>query len=390
MHLIKYINSGYNIFSSALIATVLWSCGGNGKPGREVENTDGVQFTRIDMNLAPDFYDSVINLLPEPELVVLKENDSTMYADLDKLIVRNGKYFVLDSFGARTVVSFTKNGDLLGKYGNVGQGPGEYVLPMDMDVDSSGVYILDARAKKLLKYKETGEFIGEKTIPVIAESFRLLGNGDIMFSIMPDGNGGPRLCITDSLMEVKKRFLPSEVGYVGGWRTNDIFRACNGSTIYYKAPLDTMYLFNRDGKAKNGMVFDFGSRSVPEEAKRDFLSASEEESFKGTRMLANSPIPLANGLMVGIVVEDDSQYVVLFDPTRNRCGGKKCDESGAIFDIIEPIASDENGDLISYISQEYAATLEGYQYLPDTIKSGLEMANRMLLIYSFSSLKNHE
>ena len=74
----------------------------------------------------------------------------------------------------------------------------------------------------------------------------------------------------------------------------------------------------------------------------------------------------------------------------NRCGGKKCDESGAIFDIIEPIASDENGDLISYISQEYAATLEGYQYLPDTIKSGLEMANRMLLIYSFSSLKNHE
>ena len=70
-----------------------------------------------------------------------------MYADLDKLIVRNGKYFVLDSFGARTVVSFTKNGDPLGKYGNVGQGPGEYVLPMDMDVDSSGVYILDARAK---------------------------------------------------------------------------------------------------------------------------------------------------------------------------------------------------------------------------------------------------
>ena len=52
-----------------------------------------------------------------------------------------------------------------------------------------------------------------------------------------------------------------------------------------------MYLFNRDGKAKNGMVFDFGSRSVPEEAKRDFISASEEESFKGTRMLANSPIP---------------------------------------------------------------------------------------------------
>ena len=52
-----------------------------------------------------------------------------MYADLDKLIVRNGKYFVLDSFGARTVVSFTKNGDPLGKYGNVGQIPANMSCP---------------------------------------------------------------------------------------------------------------------------------------------------------------------------------------------------------------------------------------------------------------------
>ena len=52
-----------------------------------------------------------------------------------------------------TVVSFTTTGKAYAKYGKIGQGPGEYIKPWDIDVDSAFVYVLDSNRKKSCNLK---------------------------------------------------------------------------------------------------------------------------------------------------------------------------------------------------------------------------------------------
>lgn len=375
--------TGFLIFSLMLL---LMSCRSGNKESNVVSIRDA-EFYRVEINLDGNYYDSVFNLVSTPKIVMLKENDATMFADMDRLIARNGKFYILDSFGSRKVVSFSKDGTPLNAYGNIGEGPGEYVRPWDIDVDETGVYILDSNLKKVIRYNEEGKYISERSIPFIADAFHLLDDGKILFSLLPDGEGGARLCITDSMMNVKNYTLPSEKDYIGGWRTNDVFRENKNGILYYKAPLDTLFIMNGTGDIYSGMIFDFDPRAVPEEAKKDYLQAREDGKLKGKLKFVNNPISIANGLMAALVDADESQYTIIFDPANNRCGGRKSDDMQSIYDMMGPISSDENGDLICYTSIEYARDLEGFESLDSITRQELGKYNRMLLIYPFSQLK---
>jgi len=338
------------------------------------------------MSLSPEYYDSVFNAVGHPDLIILREDDNTMYSDISRIISRNKKFFILDSFGSRTVVSFTKEGEPVARYGKVGTGPGEYVRPWDMDVDDRYVYILDSNLKKIMRFNQSGLFMDEKKIPFIADGFKILEGGRILFSILPDGSGESRLCLTDSSMNIISRQLPSRKGYVGGWRTNNVFRADRKGVQYYKSPSDTLFHIGGNGMPDGGLVFNFGSKRVPDEAMLDFIEGSAKDDFKGSLMLADNPIDFGNGYMVGMVMEDDTQYIVIIDTKNNRCGARKCGMDLSVYDIIEPCGVDEDGNLICYTSIEYAEESRDYPEIPDIIKSGLKENNRMLLLYPFYKL----
>ncbi|MDE6482816.1 MAG: 6-bladed beta-propeller, partial [Rikenellaceae bacterium] len=105
-------------------------------------STDGtIECDRLTINLDPDFYDRVMECSERPKTVVLKEDDNTLFANVRKAIARNDKIFILDPIEGQTAVSFTMDGEPYAHYGKVGNGPGEYFRPWDMDVDSTGVYI---------------------------------------------------------------------------------------------------------------------------------------------------------------------------------------------------------------------------------------------------------
>ena len=55
----------------------------------------------------------------------------------------------------------------------------------------------------------------------------------------------------------------------------------------------------------------------------------------------------------------------------------------SIYDIIEPIFSDNKGTIVSVISQELKNKCKDYELLPDTIINALNDGNRVLLINKF-------
>lgn len=339
------------------------------------------EFVILNVNESQENFSSLRNQLSIKDIIVLKESEDIMFADLDKIIENQGKYYVLDSFGAKTLVSFDSEGNAYAKYGKIGKGPGEYVRPWDFDIYNSQVYILDSNAKKILRFASNGDFIDEKQIPFPAKGFKILKDGKMMFSLLPSGDGGPRLCLSDSTLSDHKYLLDAEKGYVGGFHTNNIFRNNNG-IMYYEAPQDTLFCFNDNGEPTGGIVFDFGNRQVPHDAKLDYLQARENGLLENKLRLNESPLFLDNGIILGTISDDKSHYILLADTDKNVSGLKKCDPSKSVFDIIEPVTVDSNGNLIFYTCREFLEKAEDYESLDESIKLELEDNEYMLLLFS--------
>lgn len=341
------------------------------------------EFPTIDINTSSELYDSFISQVSKIDAVVLQETEETLFADIDKIVAKNDKYFILDSFGAKTVVSFDHSGKAYAKYGRTGQGPSEYIRPWDIDVDNQHVYILDSNNKKVLKFTYEGDFVDELSIPFIAKSFKVLNNGDLMFYLLPTGDDAPSLCLTDSTVTDIKYCLNHEKGYVGGLRTNDVLRKTNDGVAFYQAPLDTLYYCDQSGNITGGIIFNFGNRKLDKKQQLDFLSI--ENNTPGVEQLyfTNSPIELKNGYLIGILSDNRQQYIVLIDPQNNKCGAKECGLSKSVYDIIEPCTTDEQGNLICYNILEEMTNAEDFDLLPDSIKSKLTDDYRTLFVYSF-------
>lgn len=341
------------------------------------------KISTVKISIDEAYYDSVASRISDTTFLILDEDDKTMFSCIDKIMAYRDKFYVLDKNESRTVVSFEKDGSPGHRYGRVGQGPGEYVFPWDMDVDETGVYVLDTNSKKVIHYSEEGTFLGERSLPFFADALKRLKNGNFIFNITPDGKQLPALVVTDSLMNPVGRSNSYPEGYVGGCSTGYIFRKNGSEVAFYRSPSDTLIMLDESGKTDAFVVFDFLGKAIPEEAKTNYLAFRGSGVTKDYLRLVNNPIAVSDSIWVGLVEDGEDQYTILFNPLKNQCGGRKFTDASSVYDMIEPIFSDGKGTLFSLISWELKDRCRDYESLPDTIKNALDNGNRVLLIHKF-------
>lgn len=341
------------------------------------------KISTVKISIDEAYYDSVASRISDTTFLILGEDDNTMFSYVDKIVAYNDKYYLLDQSALRTVVSFEKDGSPGHRYGRVGQGPGEYVFPWDMDVDETGVYVLDTNSKKVIHYSEEGTFLGERSLPFFADALKRLKNGNFIFNITPDGKQLPALVVTDSLMNPVGRSNSYPEGYVGGRSTGYIFRNNGSEVAFYRSPSDTLIMLDESGKTDAFVVFDFLGKAIPEEAKTNYLAFRGSGVTKDYLRLVNNPIAVSDSIWVGLVEDGEDQYTILFNPLKNQCGGRKFTDASSVYDMIEPIFSDGKGTLFNLISWELKDRCQDYESLPDTVKNALDNGNRVLLIHKF-------
>lgn len=104
--------------------------------------------------------DSALSILPEitdVEYIPLATNDTSLIADIDKILYRGGTFYVFDKLGKK-VLLFDRQGNFLKSIHKVGQGPGEYAEPCDMDIDEEGtVYLSDWATQSIIMYRNGDE-----------------------------------------------------------------------------------------------------------------------------------------------------------------------------------------------------------------------------------------
>lgn len=89
------------------------------------------------------------------EYIPLETKEYCLLGDINKIIYKNDKFYILDRDQNKGVYIFDKDGRFRSSINKLGEGPGEYIEIMDMDIDNeNNVYIADNAKMDIIKYKQ--------------------------------------------------------------------------------------------------------------------------------------------------------------------------------------------------------------------------------------------
>jgi hypothetical protein len=102
-----------------------------------------------------------------------------------------GRIYVLDELGSR-LLAFSVQGDLIGQVGRPGEGPGEYEMPVAVDVDADGVVrVVDGSRSLLLSWDRQGRHLGQTRLSPTywGPGFKVSGGAFLYVRGDEDGDG---------------------------------------------------------------------------------------------------------------------------------------------------------------------------------------------------------
>lgn len=106
--------------------------------------------------------------------IPLETNDSCLIGSMDKLLVTDCYYYVVDKEITSSIFCFDKKGKFIRKVGQKGIGKGEYVSIDDVNVYNNKIYVLDSDLMKFFIFTLEGELEKEIKVDYIAETFTVI------------------------------------------------------------------------------------------------------------------------------------------------------------------------------------------------------------------------
>ena len=368
-----------------LLIGILYLTNSCNNKSKEVDPTG--KLYKLTVSIDPKFYDLSIDKLGNPKFVILKEDEDFMFSEPNTILYFDSMYYIMDSWNTSTVLSFKEDGSKGIHFGRIGQGPGEYFRPFNMDVDESGVYIHDGKQKKIIRFDHDGNFIEELKIPFPLDGFKRLSNGDFLLNKYQDGESTEAVWLTDSLFNKKELLIEYPEGFLGGVGTDAVFRSLpNGDISYYKLPLDTLYTLDSSGHIRNKTIVSFGDKELPENAKMNYLEFFENGSKGDYLFFRNHPVKLSDSLWIANLWGSNNIYTVLFDPVRNLSGTIEIftteDPKVSIFTPQEILGTGKNGEVISILSDGLLEMTANNDQLPDSVIQTINNGDKVLMIHS--------
>ena len=235
---------------------------------------------------------SLDRLLPDRvKRVVLDAggNKDYMFSEIDKIVCLHDRFYILDWIH-RKIVIYSADGEPVGCLSRRGRGPGEYLQISAFDVDSDGtMWILDAQKDVLNAYGADGVFRESMPLPFQTDFLKCLDNGKFLFKLSTWDESdykGKCILLTDRNLNVEETFVeygPTDPNFeLSSPGLND----CGDFFIYHFPICDDVYRLSKDGIPEKEYHFDFGSRTVPEEARTDIESSLDD--FDGYTALAGA------------------------------------------------------------------------------------------------------
>jgi hypothetical protein len=166
-------------FSGIALLVIVSGCINNVKTISKSRDTDSLSVF-IDIDKISNI--SLLDIFKKVEVIPLETGKNSIIKEISKIICYGNHYYILDSY-QNAVFVFDTLGHFELKLQKVGNGPGEYSLLYDININSysNEIELLNPRGE-LLIYSLAGEFRGSILIPIKStERFTIISEDIIVF-----------------------------------------------------------------------------------------------------------------------------------------------------------------------------------------------------------------
>jgi len=199
--------------------------------------------------------------------IPLETTSECLMGTINKMIYYESKFYLLDSYNAKALFIFNKDGKFIQKILATGKGPGEFQVPSDFIIYKINrtIQILDNGLRKILLYNLHGKYISTKRYDFFADSFGLIDNNHYCFTTgniySPKFDG--QLIIADSLLSFIKNYLPIQKAFRNFSYGKQLkLRNINRGLYFFPNFENTIYKVNTDG-IDPYLIIDFGKYQLP-------------------------------------------------------------------------------------------------------------------------------
>lgn len=238
-----------------------------------------------------------MSVFEEFEYVTLETTDQSLFGAIDKLIVFDDNYYILDKAKKKQILVFSKDGAFVRTIGDIGKGPGEYTNIEDFTIDETTKnIILLCFPSTSITYDNKGQFLGRKKLTstallwnicsykdgyICSSNHQSVLKGDEAFLLFNFDKGF-------NLRERSQNVLPAYIS-IPPFISNPVLNV--GGNIAYFDAFTSMVHFNVNHKEVKTFRLDFGGKEVPLELytnTQEFFSKQGEYRFFIDAIIADS------------------------------------------------------------------------------------------------------
>lgn len=216
----------------SLLSILLFSC----QTGSKSSHADAMNF-RLDTVQTSD-----INPVSDVKYLSLEQTDNSLIGSIDKVLYRNKRFYIFDKSANMGILVFNEKGKFIKALHRLGEGPGEYIAPIDFDVDAAGnVYIADNARQKIIKYlaEDFGEY-QEYDLGCYFMEFAVVDDEHIILSeVYGQGKVIDKLAVYSNKDKNVKSLLKSAL------KETDEQSVPRGSSHYLYRSADNVYFYQR-------------------------------------------------------------------------------------------------------------------------------------------------
>lgn len=181
-------------------------------------------------------------LFSDFQIIPLELNEESVIDNIQKLKFVNDTFYIFNGGRIKTVFLFSKHGKYLNKICRIGKGPGEYLEPINFDIDEKDkkIFVYDWAGKKLNIYGTDGNYLHNINFINRFSSFINSDYGFYFFIPSPENPKNQDACLLYQFNKkgkiISKGFKFKDYGYGLEYkilpRMGNFFKAKNNIKLY--------------------------------------------------------------------------------------------------------------------------------------------------------------
>lgn len=323
---------------------------------------------------------SELNVQYENVLIALSEStdEEAPLKQIDKIVIKDSIIYIADTY-MKNLFLYDMEGNRLGKVGEKGEGPDEYLSLSDFCLSGDGkIYWYDGVKNRVQVYANDLSLLEQYKIPFKAECIQSMGNS-FLFSLAPYNVESltQKKCLvyTDTGFKPIKTILQYDDNIDLNVEFYSPFIASGNAVIYNRVINNNVYVISDKG-IEQCYYFDFGSDNIDNESLRDLNKLMESE--KKCCYLALPPIFLQD-FFIGCLNKDGDIYTFVHDTKEHKSYMKKMSNFNPE-SVNLPISLSDDNRVVSYMNKDIYPDFENDKALSDKVKRTIDEGGFVICI----------